>query len=296
MMGDSILLTGATGFIGSHVARRLVADGWQVHAVVRDPAAVLPEGVAGLVHDGTTAGMTDLMHKASPRVVVHLASLFLAQHCPADIVPLLQSNVVFGAQLAEAMQVTGVRHLVNAGTSWQYFHSEKYRPVCLYAATKEAFEALLRFYVDSAGLQVITLKLFDTYGPGDPRPKLMHLLKNAAREKTALSMSPGEQLIDLVYIDDVVDAFLVAITRLLAGVVGGMEEYGVSSGAPLTLRALAERFSKISNLPLAIDWGGRPYRPREVMTPWQDYRLLPGWKPKVDIDQGIAAFLDKTQS
>jgi nucleoside-diphosphate-sugar epimerase len=290
-MSRSVLLTGATGFVGSHLARRLLAQGCAVHAVVRSADAVVPPGVQAHVHDGSTAGMIALMGAAAPQQVVHLASMVLVQHQAEDLAPLLQSNIVFGTQLAEAMAHHGVRQLVNTGTSWQYFHSEQYRPVCLYAATKQAYEALLRFYCDSAGLQVISLLLFDTYGAGDPRPKLLNLLSRAQQAGQPLAMSPGAQEIDLVHVDDVVAAYLVALERLAQGQVQGMEHYGISSGQPLALRELASLFAAASGQPLAIDWGGRAYREREVMLAWRNYPRLPGWAPRISLADGLAALL-----
>ena len=143
--------------------------------------------------------MINIVNEANPEIVFHLASLFLAQHTLEDIERLVQSNLLFGVQIAEAITLQGVTKLINTGTSWQHYENEDYNPVCLYAATKQAFEDMLKFYVEASKLKVITLKLFDTYGPDDSRPKLFTLLRKVAQEQTELAMSPGEQLIDLVY-------------------------------------------------------------------------------------------------
>lgn len=289
MRRGPVLVTGASGFIGMNLARRLLREGFEVHAVLR--AGSDRSGLEQLhchLHDGSTEGLADIVRAAAPQAVFHLASLFLAQHRPQDIAPLVQSNVLFSTQLADAMVRNGVTRLVNAGTSWQHYGNQDYNPVCLYAALKQAFEAVLRYYVEADGLKVVTLKLFDTYGPGDGRPKLLNLLERTARAGTRLAMSPGGQLIDLVYIDDVLDAFMGALGRLEAGAVAGMEEYGVSSGAPLPLRDVAAVFAQVTGLALDIEWGGRAYRPREVMVPWTAYRSLPGWQPKVALEAGIA--------
>ncbi len=296
MTQRAILLTGATGFIGSHLVRRLIGDGWRVHVVVRaESSRVLLDGLGGdvcfHVHDGTTEGMIKIVKDAAPVAVFHLASLFLAQHTAGDVTRLMRSNVEFPAQLLEAMAVNDVRMLINTGTSWQHFRNLEYNPVCLYAATKQAFDAILRFYVDNNALKAITLKLFDTYGPGDPRPKLVNLFQRTTASGAALAMSPGEQLIDLVYIDDVVDAFMVAFARLQAGLVEALEEYGISSEAPLPLKEVAATYARVSACPLNIDWGARAYRPREVMQPWTAFKRLPGWHPKVDLASGFARCL-----
>lgn len=293
MASKNALLTGATGFIGSHVARKLVESGWSVHVVLSTVSDVSP--VAGILdrlivhrHDGSMDGMIDIVREASPDVVFHLASLFLAQHRPEDVESLVRINVLFGAQLLEAMVKHGVRRLVNTGTSWQHYESRDYSPVNLYAATKQAFEDILRYHAEAASLRAISLKLFDSYGPGDSRPKLFTLLRRVAEQGERFEMSPGEQLIDLVYIDDIVDCFILAAERLITDEVTCHESYAVSSGAPVRLQELVEMYGRVLGKSLPIEWGGRPYRSREVMVPWNTGQPLPGWRPKVGLEEGIA--------
>ncbi|GJI99238.1 paratose synthase [Duganella caerulea] len=290
------LVTGASGFVGAALTRRLLADGWEVHLVLREgssTASLPPEGAQLRLHrhDGSINQLIDIMRAAAPEAVFHLASLFLATHKPEDVERLITSNLLFSTQLVEAMAACGVQRLVNTGTSWEHYNGAGYNPVCLYAATKQAFGALLRYYVEAHGLRVATLKLFDTYGAGDTRPKVLNLLKRLALEGGTLEMSPGEQLVDLVYIDDVIDAYLLAYQQLADGVqLNAVEEYGVSSGHPLPLRDIAALYAQVSGKPLHIVWGGRPYRAREVMVPWHHYNSVPGWRPKMDLPQGLALF------
>ena len=181
--------------------------------------------------------------------------------------------------------------LINTGTFWQHFQNDDYNPVCLYAATKQAYEMILKYYLETTALKVITLKLYDTYGPNDPRKKLFALLETAAKEQQLLKMSPGEQLIDIVYIDDVVQAFILAAQRLQKQNKTNHEIYAVSSGNPISLKKLVAIYENVSGNKLDIQWGGRPYREREVMKPWDKGKWLPGWRPKYNLEQGIARIL-----
>lgn len=286
------LVTGATGFIGSHLVSRLVRAGWQVQVVGR-PNSLLSDAPAFSqvkihTHDGTTEGMIRLVGDAKPVVVFHLASLFLSQHEASDVGRLVISNVLFGNQLLEAMKTHGVSHFINTGTSWQHYENRAYSPVNLYAATKQAFESLLQYYVEAHGLQTITLKLSDTYGPNDPRPKLMNLLMRVAENMQPLAMSPGEQWVDLVHVDDVVQAYLTAAERLLTSAVRGHECYAVSSGQPIQLREMVGLVERALGRSLPINWGGRAYREREVMQAWEGV-VLPGWSAQVNLAQAIQA-------
>ena len=287
------VVTGGTGFVGSRLCKALLAAGWEVH-VVAEPAAPLDQlgADAGalksvLRHDGTTESLVAWVAGVRPDVVFHLASLFIAEHQASQVTALVQSNVLFGAQLAEAMASCGATRLVNTGTSWQHHGDAPYDPVCLYAATKQAFEDVLEYWVRARALRVVTLKLFDTYGPGDPRPKLFKLLRDVAARREPLAMSAGEQLIDLVHVDDVVAAFTMAADRLLGGRVEGHERYAVSSGSPLQLKELVALYGKVMGKELPIRWGERPYREREVMVPWRTGAALPGWRAKVRLEDGM---------
>ncbi len=80
---------------------------------------------------------------------------------------------------------------------------------------------------------------------------------------------------------------MVAAERLESNLMLQHETYAVSSGAPVKLRELVEIYERITGNGLPIAWGGRPYRQREVMVPWNKGKPLPGWKPKVHLEEGI---------
>jgi len=285
------LLTGASGYLGAQLARRLVLEGWDVHVLVRPgsdlaPLAAVRDVLSVHTFAGSTMELLGIVRAAAPDAVFHLAAAFLAQHRPQDVETLVQANLLFSTQLLEAMDANAVRLLVNTGTAWQHFENRDYDPVNLYAATKQAFEAILAYYVNARGFAAATLLLFDTYGPHDPRPKLMKALWHAAMNGTRLSMTSGEQLLDMVYIDDVLDAFL-ATERALRGAGAVQLRYGVSSGAPMRLTAVVAAFEAATGTRLNVGWGERPDRPRDVMTPYTAFAPPPGWQPRIGFADGL---------
>ena len=295
MIVKKALLTGATGFIGSHLATYLVADGWDVHIIIRPNSnySLLRDIINNItiyIHDGSSSDMLNIFSKAQPATVFHLASLFLDQHQPEDIEPMIKSNILFGVQLLEAMKLHHVCRLINTGTSWQHYNNADYDPVCLYAATKQAFEDILKYYIETTSIHAITLKLFDTFGPNDLRNKLFQLFKIMQDNTAAISFSEGEQLIDLVYIDDVVDAFYKAAVLLQNNSII-YDCFSISSGHPLSLKDLVKIYCNLSGKQLPIDWGSKPYRPREVMIPWNMGKPLPNWHPKYSLESGIKKLL-----
>lgn len=186
------IVTGATGFIGHHLATCLIKEGWDVTAIVRigSSDARVPVGARLVRHDGSSVQMLEIFQQAKPEVVFHLASKIATRHTLNDIDSLVDSNLRFGLQLLEAAVTVDCDRFINTGTGWQHFENQEYEPVCLYAATKQAFEDLIEYYVRVAGLKVVTLKLHDNYGEDDPRGKLMALLLNAARSGEFLDLSP----------------------------------------------------------------------------------------------------------
>jgi nucleoside-diphosphate-sugar epimerase len=288
----TVLVTGGSGFIGSNLVKRLISEEWNVHLIVRPTSEIeqLNE-VVDLIHihiyDGSIESLLEIFKLSQPDIVLHLASLFLAQHTPKDIAPMIQSNLVFATQLVEAMVVNKVYKLINTGTSWQHYENKDYSPVCLYAATKQAFEAILQFYIETTPMQVITLKLFDSYGANDPRQKLFSLLEKLADRQETFAMSPGNQKINLVYIEDILDAYCVAIDKLITGLNSSHESYAVSSNNILTLREAVSIYEEEIGCELPIAWGERSYREREVMETWNRGIPIEGWQPQVSLREGI---------
>lgn len=117
-----------------------------------------------------------------PEIVYHLASNYLGTHKFNEIRDLIQSNITFGAEILDAMSENKMYNFVNTGTAFQHCDDADYKPFNFYAATKECFEKIINFYEESAGLRCINLHLFDTYGVGDTRGRILCLLKKFQKQ------------------------------------------------------------------------------------------------------------------
>ncbi|WP_456684563.1 NAD-dependent epimerase/dehydratase family protein [Bradyrhizobium sp. P5_C11_2] len=292
---ERLLVTGGTGFVGGRLVRGLADAGCAVGALVRarsDVARVDPRATI-LRHDGSTDGLYDLVRAFAPDAVIHAATMFVGIHGPAHIIPLVEANLLFGTQLLDAMARCGVTRLVNFGTVWQQFDGDRYNPATLYAATKQAFEDIAAYYIEAEGFAVLTLKLTDTYGPEDLRGKLVSALLQAQRAGTRLDLSPGEQSINLLHVDDVVAGVRVGLARVRAAAAGTRESFALCGPETLSLRSLVARIEHLGGRPVLANWGGRPYRPREVIRPWLG-PLLPGWSAAIDLETGLGGLLGKS--
>lgn len=288
------IITGATGFVGSNLCKYLIENNWDVSIISRPSSDYTNiTGVLNKVqifeYDGKIEKMISFFREKDADVVFHLASLFIAEHESNQINQLVDSNIKFGLHILEAMKESSTKLLINTGTSWQHYHTNEYNPVDLYAATKQAFESLIKYYTEAESIRCITLKLFDTYGESDTRPKLINLLHKFADEKKELNMSPGEQVLDLVHVDDVVKAFVKAYEYLVEQGVK-YKEFGVGSKSPIQLKDLIDKFELITGKRLNVIWGGRSYRNREVMKLWDSYEMLPGWSIEVNLEEGLQKY------
>ena len=277
-----VLLTGATGFIGSHLVHRFSEAGHEVSAIVR-PVSDL-SAIAGVVPRGRCHfyerdfdSVERALRVTVPDVVVHLASLFISQHKAEDLPDLISSNVVFGTFLLEAMKAHGVRRFINTGTNWQHFQDSQYDPSNLYAATKKAFEDILQYYVQAHSVIATTLELTDTYGPDDKRRKIVNLLLQSIRTGKQIDISAGDQLMDLVHVDDAIEAYMLACDQTLSRDAGYLT-YSVTSGPTIKLKDVVALMERVRGKRPPVNIGRRPYRHREIMSPWLQGKVVPGWK------------------
>jgi nucleoside-diphosphate-sugar epimerase len=290
-----VLVTGATSFLGVSLIRYLVAGGHPVVALVR-PSSPL-ERLAGtgaevhIVEPGVSA-LGSALESVGPDCVVHLAGRYIRSHAPTDVGDLVDSNVRFGVELLEAMRRVGRPRIVTTGSFFQHAGGGPYEPVNLYAATKQAFESVLTYYVEVDRLQATTLVLTDIYGPGDWRQKLVNVAVRAARTGEPLLLSEQTQIMDLVHIDDAVRGLALAIADSGPSP-GRSDRFALGSGHPTSVGAVLDLIEELVGRPLDRHWGAYPVMDRAVETIW-DGPVLPGWKPLLDLRTGLETMVRST--
>lgn len=282
------LVTGGNGFIGSHLIRRLEAEGWSVAATSRSPRPS-SERVQWLQADmADPARAREAFAEVKPTVVYHLAGAVGAGPGAELVAPtftsLLEStvNVLLCANEHSCSRVVlaGSFTEPTAGDAWPV-------PGSPYAAAKWAASGYGRMFHALYGLPVVILRPFMAYGPGQAPTKLLPSVVTALLKGEAPKLSSGRTQADWVYIDDVIDAFVAAATA--DGVAGATLDLGC--GRLTSIREVVERLHAIVGGKVAPLFGALPDRPREleVVADTKAAADVLGWTARTSLDEGLRA-------
>ncbi len=284
------IVSGISGHLGRELARQLATSGVEAHGITRRPSAVdLPGHQDGRLHhfDGDTEALVGIFERIRPEAVFHCAGFSRRHHLAGDVIPLVHANVLFGTQLLEAMKATGCPRIVIAGTYLQHFNTDSYRAFDLYAATKQAFETMVEYYVDAYSLSAVRLTLADIYSETDTRPKLLTDIARARARNMPLRLRGHEAWIDPIHVSDAASAFLQASALLESDALPspGISRYSVSSGRDISATQITEMFERLGGRAIAVERAANDEEPRK-MRPWRG-AMLPGWTPRITLEEGI---------
>jgi nucleoside-diphosphate-sugar epimerase len=285
-----VLVTGATGFIGSHLATRLAELGAEVHAVSRRPAG----SNAGYGWVWHTADLTEpptaLIRDVRPRAVFHLASAVTGARDIALVGPTMAGNLTGAVNLLSAVATESPETRVVLAGSVEEPRGEG-TPSSPYAVAKWAATGYARMYHRLWGVGVTVLRVAMVYGPAQPdAKKLVPYVVQALLRGEDPELASGTRLVDWVYVDDVVDAFLqAAATERAAGQV-----LDIGSGIQVSIRDTVELVAKLVGGPGRPRFGAIPDRPldaAQVSDPAAAGTVL-GWHPTTTLAEGLRRTID----
>lgn len=291
-----IIITGATGFIGNAVAQRLCRE-HTIWCTVRKTSNLskLENMRCGFLYVHDRKALYEKLAEIKPEMVIHLAGIFLSEHRSDNIAEMIDSNIDFPTILFDAAYEAGCRQFINTGSCWQNYEGEIYNPVNLYAATKQAIEDILKYYVNAKKAKVITLSIFDSYGPEDSRNKILNIVARL-KNGDSIGMSGGNQKMYLCYIEDIVNAYVQAIHLMQNMKIGEYAKYAVRDEKAYSLKEIIGVYLKISEKKIEIRWGERNYRQREIMDPSGWGSVLPGWHVQFPLEKGMKLYINNGEA
>lgn len=324
------LVTGAAGFIGMHVAERLLARGDQVVGLDNlndyydvalkrarlEPLASQPGFTFVELDLADRAGMAALFEREQFDRVVHLAAQAGVRYSLDNPMAYADSNLVGHLTVLEGCRQTGVQHLVYASSSSVYGLNNKMpfatsdsvdHPISLYAATKKSNELMAHSYAHLYQMPTTGLRFFTVYGPwGRPDMALFKFTK-AIVEGSAIDIyNNGDMSRDFTYIDDIAEGVVRASDLPPQANASWQVESGsaaqssapyrvfnIGNGAPVKLMAFVEALEKALGKEAIKNF--MPMQPGDVQATWaetEDLFKVTGYQPKMDVETGVQKFVD----
>jgi UDP-glucose 4-epimerase len=288
------LVTGASGFLGSRLCRRLIGEGAEVHAVSRAPRQeASADGWHWWQGDAADAGAVhELMSRIKPDVVFHFGGIVTAAPDLRLVAPTFHSLLTSTVNVLTAVAQVGSGRVVLSGSLEEPMAgaADALVPASPYAAAKLAAGAYARMFVKLYGTRVVILRPYMTYGPAQNRSKIIPSTILSLLRGEAPQLVRGDRALDWIYVDDVVEAFVQAAWR------PGLEglTLDVGSGTAVPIRDVADRLVGLIAPELTPRYGARADGP-EPVTRVADVgptTAALGWRPTTSLERGLAMTVD----
>jgi nucleoside-diphosphate-sugar epimerase len=301
MPAASALVTGASGFIGAHLVARLLSEGSRVTTLVRSSSALPAEWrdrVRVIACDDYSESNLRLLLDTPVETVFHLAAYGVRPN-HRDIDEVLRINVTLPAVLVQLCAEWRAR-IVMAGTFSEY-RSPQARELLsedspleqgkLYGSSKAAGGLMASAIANAGSTGFRLLRLFKVYGAGEAPHRLLPALVSGLGKPERVAISAGTQVLDFVYIDDVVEAMLRADVHCRER--GGVATWNVATGRAHSVREFAERVAVAMKADASL-LGFGAIDMRKDDEPWlvgspDLLRSQLGWQPSIGLDEGVRA-------
>lgn len=282
-----ILVTGATGYLGSNLVRLMIERGHRVVGVKRSSSDTCRlSSILGDVElfDMDSCELPSIFQRSGPiDAIIHTATAYGRRGEPLS--SLLEANCLYPLRLLEAAGLFGTKVFINADTSLGKYTSN-------YSLSKKQFLELGKYRSEQSGIGFINVILEHFYGPGDSEKKFIsRVIKCCLRNDPELKLTKGEQKRDFIYIDDVLSAFEVILQdTLLEGCKKKCyQEYQVGSGTAVTIKEIVGLIHEFCRAKTSLRFGAISYRKNEVFHSEADLSIMKtlGWSPRRTLVKGL---------
>jgi nucleoside-diphosphate-sugar epimerase len=293
------LVTGAGGFIGSHLVKRLLDEGAQVHILLKENESTwrIKDGLDRLVvwkSDITDlTSLQSILPRVNPQIIFHLAALVDVSRSWNRVVPMTKTNVLGTINLLTALKQSCFETFIHTSSSEEYGDTlspcredQRESPISPYSFSKLSSTHFCQMAAKTFDLPITTVRLFPTYGPFQESSMFVPSAIKSLLVKKEFKMSPGEQKREFNFVDDIVEAYLkVAVCSEAHG-----EVLNVGNGIPYKLKQVISIIKELIGGTLNIEIGALPYRKGEGSECFCDnhkLRQLTGWSPQVSLEEGL---------
>ncbi len=311
-MGKRVLVTGAGGFIGSHLVERLVREGHEVRALVRyngrDDRGHL-DRLSPEVQSQVETHRGDLKDPEAVRSAVagrewifHLGALIAIPYSYQNPLDVVQTNVVGTAHVLDACRSSATLERVVLTSTSEVYGTARYVPIdelhplqgqSPYAATKIGSDALGLSYHAAFGMPVAVLRPFNTFGPRQSARAIIPTIISQALARSKVKLGSLDPRRDLTYVEDTAAGF--AAIAACDAAIGRVVNIG--RGSDLTIGELAERVAALLGKPITIESDSVRVRPAKsevgrLLAGTALAKELFGWEPQFSLDEGLQLTID----
>lgn len=291
-----VLLTGATGFLGSHLLRQLLKLNYEAIIIKRSFSNT--ERIVNVLDDNRLTvydldkdDLETIFSTHGIDLVIHVATEYGRNE--TSIHKILETNLILPLKLVELGIKYKVKGFINTDS---YFNKDNlsYSNLLNYSLSKRSLLTWLKQL--SQQIKIVNVVLEHIYGPCDSDTKFVEnfIQKIAVQQVDSISMTHGHQKRDFIYVSDVVDAYISLIEFTLAHDFT-YETFEVGTGRSIEVREFVNLIKKLSASETEINFGGIPYRSDEIMDSKADISKLHelGWSAKISVEQGVSLILDR---
>ena len=294
----NILITGATGFIGSYLIDTLLNDSnYNIIILKRSTSNTfrIDKLLSRVeVYDIDTIELDEVFKNNKINGIIHLATHYVKEHKTKDINNLIESNITFPTKLVELSVEYGVEYFINTGTFFEYsFNSNPVTeksditPYNLYAATKLAFNNMLAYYGNNTNLNIVTLKLAAPFGYNDNQKLVPYLIKTVLNDEEII-LEKGEQEWDFIYVKDVVSAYIKTIDLCQNSKRSIFEEILIGTSNKTSIKKIVNVINKLHGKDMiSLE---KDYQPNQIFTAYLDNskaKNMLQWLPQYSIEDAL---------
>ncbi|KMZ41878.1 MULTISPECIES: NAD-dependent epimerase/dehydratase family protein [Bacillales] len=289
-----ILVTGATGFLGSQLVKALRLDGHTVIILKRSTSdcSRIQEILPDLITYDADRGQWEAPFFEQGRIdaIIHTATCYGRNN--ESHTTMVDANVTFPLKLLDIAMRFGTPVFLNTDTfsSAPIRLSQHLQP---YNLTKRQFREWGKCLADTSSLQFVNIRLEHVYGPYDNTNKFVtSVIKSCLENQPELRLTEGKQARDFIYVEDVVSAFRVLLAHA-ARLPAGFTEYQVGTGTATSIREFVERVHQMTQSSTVLKFGSIAYTDREIMHSQADTRSLQalGWNHRVKLEDGLSKIM-----
>lgn len=276
----NILLTGATGFIGSNILKEIQLNN-KVFALKKKNSKkkIKITKNTKIINFNNYSSLLKKLKKFKIDIIIHCATHYKKEHTESDICKFAESNILLGNVILENLGNLNVKKFINFSTTWEDSNGIKNNPKNLYAAYKKSFNCIIQYYQKKFwNIKFIDLVIVDTFGENDEREKLINTLRKNYHKKTITKIISKKIYLNLINVEDIVGAIKIILkSKISSG------RYILRNPKYFSIFNLIDIINRNNDDKIKVKWISNEFIKDKILK----YKKLKNWNPKKSNIQDI---------